>query len=170
MPPESELQRSTKKKRRVKVMRDSLLQGTEAPVWQPDSFSVEVCCLMGARIWDVGERLTKLVQPSDCCSLMLLHVSTSDTARGDLESLKHNYMTWETMAKGMGWFSSQSCLCEGRWILQVNNCLLSWCWQQGFGFYYHGTISLRMKDLCSPKWDKSVFASGLHNLVRIALG
>lgn len=48
------------------------------------------------------ERLPNLVQPSDFCPLLLFHVSTSDTARGDLESLKHDYTAPKAMVKGMG--------------------------------------------------------------------
>lgn len=82
-------------------MRDSLLQGTETPICLSDSFSVEVCCLLGACIWDIVERVPKLVQPSDYCPLLLFHVSTSSTARGDLESLKCDYMGPEAMVKGI---------------------------------------------------------------------
>jgi len=30
---------------------------------------------------------------------------------------------------------------RSRWILQVSNCLYSWCWQKGFGFYDHKALS-----------------------------
>lgn len=48
---------ATRKACKVLVIGDSLLRGTEAPICCPDSFSREVCCLPGARICNVTERL-----------------------------------------------------------------------------------------------------------------
>ncbi|GAB0186843.1 interactor protein for cytohesin exchange factors 1 [Grus japonensis] len=45
--------------------------------------SRNVCCLAEARIQDVVEGLPKLVQPLDFYPLLLFHVSTNDTARGN---------------------------------------------------------------------------------------
>ena len=39
---------SSKKERRVIVVGDSLLRGTEGPIYQPDPTRREVCCLPGA--------------------------------------------------------------------------------------------------------------------------
>jgi len=41
----------------VIVVGDSLLSGAEAPICYPESLSREVCCLSGAHVKDVTERL-----------------------------------------------------------------------------------------------------------------
>jgi len=56
---------SAKKKRRVIVIGDSLLRGTEGLICQPDSSHKEVCCLPGAWVREVVKKLPGLVQPSD---------------------------------------------------------------------------------------------------------
>lgn len=69
---------------------------------QPDLLTREVCYLPWAWIWDVVESLPKLVQPSDYCPLLLLHVGANDTARGNLDSIKRDYRTLGEVVKGMG--------------------------------------------------------------------
>ncbi|XP_065541888.1 uncharacterized protein LOC136017503 [Lathamus discolor] len=53
---------AARKKQQVVVVGDSTLQGTEALICRPDPASREVCCLPGAWIRDVAERLPALVQ------------------------------------------------------------------------------------------------------------
>ncbi|KAM8793368.1 LOW QUALITY PROTEIN: UV excision repair protein RAD23 homolog B-like [Eudromia elegans] len=139
--------RSSWKKRRVIVVGDSLLQGTEAPICRPDPLSREVCCLPGARIRDVTERLPRLVRKGDYYPLLLFHVGTKDATR-KLAEIKQDYRALGTAVKGMGaqvMFSSILPMSRmdsrrRRQILQINNCLRRWSWQQGFGFYDHGTL------------------------------
>lgn len=69
---------------------NSLLQGTKAPICQPDISSRQVYCLPGACICDVVEGLSTLVQPSDYYSLLLFHVRNNDTAGEDLERIKQD--------------------------------------------------------------------------------
>ncbi|XP_050821628.1 uncharacterized protein LOC127057046 [Gopherus flavomarginatus] len=72
---------TTDKKRRVVVVGDSLLRGTETPICCPDRSSREVCCLPGARIRDVTEALSRIIRPSDYYPMLLIHMGTNDTAR-----------------------------------------------------------------------------------------
>ncbi|XP_054680227.1 collagen alpha-1(I) chain-like [Grus americana] len=51
---------STKKKRQVTVVGDSLLRGTEGPVCRADPPFREVCCLTGAHVKDVTRKLPSL--------------------------------------------------------------------------------------------------------------
>lgn len=44
---------SVKNKRRVVVIEDSFLKGTESPICQVDSTHMEVCCLPGAQVRDI---------------------------------------------------------------------------------------------------------------------
>lgn len=54
-----------KNKKRVVVLGDSLLRGTEGPIYQLDPTHREVCCFPGAQEWDITEILSGLIQPSD---------------------------------------------------------------------------------------------------------
>ena len=47
---------ATKKRRRILVIEGSGLRGTEAPICCPDKLSREVCCLLGACVWDIRKR------------------------------------------------------------------------------------------------------------------
>lgn len=57
-------------------------------ICRPDQPSRDVCCLGGARIQDVAQRLPKPVQPSDFYPLLLFHLSTNDAARGNQYMLR----------------------------------------------------------------------------------
>jgi len=56
---------STRKKRRVTVVGDSLLRGREGPICQADPPHRDVCCHPGARVRDNTMKLPSLAQPSD---------------------------------------------------------------------------------------------------------
>ncbi|CAJ0944909.1 unnamed protein product [Ranitomeya imitator] len=73
-----------KQQRVVVVVGDSLLRGTEAAICRPDITAREVCCLPGAMIKDVTDRIPKLFSSKDVHPFLLIHVGTNDTARKDL--------------------------------------------------------------------------------------
>lgn len=54
------------------------------------------------------KRLLRLVWPSDYYALLLFHVGTNKTARGDLEQVKHECRALGVRVKAVGgqWFSS----------------------------------------------------------------
>ena len=56
---------SSRKERRVIVVGDSLLRGTEGPIYRPDPPYREVCCLPGTRVRDISRKLPSLIHPSD---------------------------------------------------------------------------------------------------------
>ncbi|CAJ0916575.1 unnamed protein product [Ranitomeya imitator] len=78
---------TAKKQRRVVVVGDSLLRGTEAAICRPDITAREVCCLPGAMIKDVTDRIPKLFNSKDVHPFLLIHVGTNDTARKDLPTI-----------------------------------------------------------------------------------
>ncbi|CAJ0966080.1 unnamed protein product, partial [Ranitomeya imitator] len=78
---------TAKKQRRVVVLGDSLLRGTEAAFCRPDITAREVCCLPGAMIKDVTDRIPKLFSSKDVHPFLLIHVGTNDTARKDLPTI-----------------------------------------------------------------------------------
>jgi len=56
---------STKTKRRVIVIGDSLLRRTEGPICRLDPAHREFCCLPGAWVRDITRKLPGLVRPTD---------------------------------------------------------------------------------------------------------
>ncbi|KAK4830603.1 hypothetical protein QYF61_012029 [Mycteria americana] len=82
---------STRKRRRVIVVGDSLLRGTEGPICWMDPPLREVCCLPGARVRDVTRILPSLVRPSDYYPLLLFHVGGDDTATRSPRAIKRDF-------------------------------------------------------------------------------
>uniref|UniRef100_A0A8C8RI01 C2H2-type domain-containing protein n=1 Tax=Pelusios castaneus TaxID=367368 RepID=A0A8C8RI01_9SAUR len=171
-----------RRKRRVVVVGDSLLRGMEAPICRPDKASREVCCLPGARIRDVTEGLSRIIRPSDYYPMLLIHVGTNDTARGDPLQIKGDYRALGARVKEFGAqvvFSSILPVkgrgpSRDRCILEVNAWLRRWCYQEGFGFLDHGMLFqeeglLGRDGLHLSRKGKSIFGSRLANLVRRAL-
>ncbi|XP_053898073.1 cytosolic Fe-S cluster assembly factor NUBP1 isoform X1 [Malaclemys terrapin pileata] len=171
-----------KRRRRVVVVGDSLLRGTESSICHPDRENREVCCLPGARIHDVMERLPRLIKPSDRYPFLLLHVGTNDTAKNDLEQITADYVALGRRIKDFRAqvvFSSilpvqEKGLGRDRRIVEVNKWLRRWCWREGFRFFDHGMVFLEggvlgRDGLHLTKRGKNIFASRLANLVRRAL-
>ncbi|XP_075768762.1 uncharacterized protein LOC142821506 [Pelodiscus sinensis] len=172
---------TARRKRRVVVVGDSLLRGTEAPICRPDSSSREVCCLPGARIRDVTEALSRIIRPSDYYPMLLIHVGTNDTARCDTERIKCDYRALGVWVKEFGAqvvFSSilpvkGRGLGRERCILEVNAWLRRWCHQEGFGFLDHGVLFqeglLGGDGVHLSRSGKALFGHRLAKLVRRAL-
>lgn len=83
------------KEAEVLAVGDHLLQGMEATICWSDLLSRDVCCLTGIWIQDTVERLPRLFWSSDYFPLLLFHVGTNDTVRGNLECRKHDYIILE---------------------------------------------------------------------------
>ncbi|XP_075777593.1 uncharacterized protein LOC142827220 [Pelodiscus sinensis] len=172
---------TARRKRRVVVVGDSLLRGTEAPICRPDSSSREVCCLPGARIRDVTEALSRIIRPSDYYPMLLIHVGTNDTARCDTERIKCDYRALGVRVKEFGAQVVFSSILpvkgrgpgRERCILEVNTWLRRWCRQEGFGFLDHGVLFqeglLGGDGVHLSRSGKALFGHRLANLVRRAL-
>lgn len=70
------------------VVDNSLLGGTGAPISWPDVLSREVCCLLGAGIRVVTERLPSLVEDTKHYLLLLFCMGTSGTGRSRLSRIR----------------------------------------------------------------------------------
>uniref|UniRef100_A0A8B9G7H1 Uncharacterized protein n=1 Tax=Amazona collaria TaxID=241587 RepID=A0A8B9G7H1_9PSIT len=129
------------------VVGDSNLKGTEAPICQPDPVSREVCCLPGAQIRDVAEKLPALVSPTDYYPLLVMHVDATDIDSSSSKSIKKDYMALGEVVRGSGaqivflsiLQDTGQDLEKARRIGQVNKWLEGWCYSQGFGYLEHGT-------------------------------
>ncbi|GAB0207770.1 mitochondrial enolase superfamily member 1 [Grus japonensis] len=92
----------TKKKRRVIVVGDSLLKGTEGPICRADSPLREVCCLPRAHVKDITRKLPSLVQPSDYYPLLLLHVGGDEAVTHNAKAIKRDFRVLGQSLKGSG--------------------------------------------------------------------
>ncbi|RMC00755.1 hypothetical protein DUI87_22438 [Hirundo rustica rustica] len=80
-----------KKKRRVIVVGDSLLRGTEGPVCRPDPSYREVCCLPRVWVQNITERLPGLIQPSDYYPLLILQASSDEIEKRSVQAIKRDF-------------------------------------------------------------------------------
>ena len=176
------VKRPKRRKRRVIVIGDSILRGTEGPICRQDPSAREVYCLPGAKIQDAKGMLQSIIQPTDYYPMVLVHVGTNDAARRAPDRLMEDYHALGGVLREMGAqavFSSilpvsgrgrrhEMCIAETNWRLQ------EWCFEAGFGFLSHDR-HIVMRDMLgwdglhlSPK-GKRVFSSRLVNLLRRAL-
>ncbi|KGL90143.1 hypothetical protein N301_00086, partial [Charadrius vociferus] len=138
---------STKKERRVIVVGDSLLRGTEGTICRPGPYHREVSCLRGARIKDIQRKLPSLVHPSDYYPLQIFQVGGDEVATRSLRAMKNDFRALGQLVKGSGAqivFSIPPVegVDEGinRRSQQINSWLRDWCIQQNFVFFGHGLI------------------------------
>ena len=132
-----------KEKRRVLVAGDCWLRGTEAPTCRPDRESREVCCLLGARIQDVAERVPQLVKSTADCPLLLFHVGMNDAASWNLGRIKEDYKALGVQVENVGAQVILSSIlpvggkgaARSRRIMYISSWLLSWSHHEGLGFY-----------------------------------
>jgi len=91
-----------KKKRRVIVIGDSLLKGTEGPICQPDPSYREVCCLLGARVRDVARKLPGLVWPSDYYPLLVMQLGGDEIMVRSPKAIKRDFRALRQLVEGSG--------------------------------------------------------------------
>uniref|UniRef100_A0A8B9UU32 Reverse transcriptase domain-containing protein n=1 Tax=Anas zonorhyncha TaxID=75864 RepID=A0A8B9UU32_9AVES len=93
---------STRTERRVIVVGDSLLRGTEGPICLPDPTCREVCCLPGARVRDIARKLPNLVRPSDYYPLLIIQAGSDDTEERSLKTIKRDFRGLGRLVDGAG--------------------------------------------------------------------
>ena len=166
-------------RRRVVVVGDSLLRGTETVICRPDKMSREVCCLPGARIHDVTERLTRLIKPSEHHPILLIHVGINDTARRRFWDITRDFEELGRKAKNLNAKVVISSLLpvvghgpmREEKIVEVNKWLRDWCRRERFGFFDHGWWfqhgGLLARDgLHLTAVGRNIFARRLENVIR----
>ena len=126
---------SVRKERRVVVMGDSLLRGTEGPICRPDPSHQEVCCLPGARVRDRTRKIPKLVRSTDYFPLLVVQVGSDEIAQTSLRMMKRDFRGLGHLVQGAG---AQVIFCsvpsgavwgsEWSWKVQaINNWHRGWC-------------------------------------------
>ena len=93
---------SSKKERRVLVVGDSLLRGTEGPICRPDPTHREVCCLPAARLRDISRKLPSLIRPSDYCPLLIVQAGSDGMADRSLRIIKNDFRRLGKLVGGAG--------------------------------------------------------------------
>jgi len=139
---------SAKKNRRVIVIGDSLLRGTEGPICRPAPSHREVCYLPGARVRDVAKKLPGLVWPSDYYPLLVMQVGGDEIAERSPKAIKRDFRALGRLVEGSGaqvvFFSILSVAGKsterGRKTHLVNKWLRDWCHGSNFVFFDHGEV------------------------------
>jgi len=81
---------STKEERRMTVIGNSLLTGTEGSICWPDPTCREVCCLPGTQVRDISRKLSSLIHPCDYYPL-LISGDSDEVAERSLRTIKRDF-------------------------------------------------------------------------------
>uniref|UniRef100_A0A803JJR5 SGNH hydrolase-type esterase domain-containing protein n=1 Tax=Xenopus tropicalis TaxID=8364 RepID=A0A803JJR5_XENTR len=101
-----------------------------------------VCCLPGARVRHVVERVDKLLGGAGEDPAVLVHIGTNDKVRGGGEVLKNDFKKLGTKLRARTSkviFSEifpvpRATLRRQRELREINAWLRDWCREEGFGF------------------------------------
>ncbi|XP_042671795.1 uncharacterized protein LOC122158835 [Centrocercus urophasianus] len=93
---------SSKKERRVVVVGDSLLRGTEGPICRPDPTRREVCCLPAARVRDISRKLPSLIRPSDYYPLLIVQAGSDEIPVRSQRIIKNDFRRLGKLVDGAG--------------------------------------------------------------------
>ncbi|RMC01167.1 hypothetical protein DUI87_22258 [Hirundo rustica rustica] len=136
-----------KKKRRVVVVGDFLLRGTEVPIFHPDPSHWEVCCLPGAWVQNITERLPGQSEPSDDYPLLILQAGSDEIEKRNVKAIKRDFQALGQVVDKTG---AQVVFCSVPFVAEksdernrrtqiINKWLKGWCHRQNFRFFDHGT-------------------------------
>ncbi|KAF7249474.1 WD repeat-containing protein 87 [Varanus komodoensis] len=139
--------RTGKVQRRVIVDGDSLLRGTEVAGCRPNLETRDVCCLPGARIRHVKDRVEHLVHSRGHQPLLVIHVGTNDIARQGVVGITRDF---EALGKKLRELKAQVAFSSilpvwgfgpgrDRRVSEVNDWLRVWCQKEHFRFLDHST-------------------------------
>lgn len=136
-----------KKQQWMTAVGDSLLKGTEVPVCRSGPVLREVCCLPRVWIRNATNKLTSLVQPLDCCPLLLFCVGTNSVATRVLWSIKRDFRELRRWLKDSGAQVVFSLILPVMWVTlketqaqDINTWLWDQCLCQNLGFYNCGRV------------------------------
>ncbi|KFV68274.1 hypothetical protein N307_02380, partial [Dryobates pubescens] len=170
---------STKTRRRVIGVGDTLVRGTEGPICRPDPSHREVCSLPGAWVRDIARRHPK---STDYYLLLVIRAGSDKIDKKATRAIKKELKALGQLIDGAG---AQVVFCSvpsvaGEYTERngrthtSNNWLRGLCQQQNFGFSDHGT-TFTAPNLLGPdgghlsRRGKRVLALELAGLIRRAL-
>ena len=131
-----------KGKRLGLVIGDSTVKGTDRRVGNNDRNSGLVCCLPGAGVQDVSERIFKTLRGEGDQPQVIIHVGTHDIGRLREGDIKQRFMElgWKLKAKSDRVVISgllpvpRDSLERNRERESLNSWLRGWCRREGFKF------------------------------------
>jgi len=171
-----------KKKRRVTVIGNPLLKGTEGPICEPDPSHREVCCLPGARVRDGARKLPGLVRPSDYYPVLVMQVGGDEIAERSPKAIESYFRALGRLVEGSGAqvvFSSIPSVAvksteRDRKTHLIDRWLRDWCRQRNLGFFDHGEVYIALGLLVTggvqlSQRGKRILAHELAGLIERAL-
>ena len=150
----STAQKGGRKKKTAVVIGDSMVRGTDRRFCGRDRDSRMVCCLPGARVRDVSDRVHSVLKWEGDQPDVVVHIGTNDVGRKSEEVLKSEYRELGRKLKSrtprvvISGLLPVPCASEGRsrMLGRMNTWLRNWCRGQGFRFLDHW-------DLFWGRWD-----------------
>lgn len=138
---------SVRQERRVVVVGDSLLRGTEGPICRPDPTRREVCCLPGAQVRDITRRLPRLVTSSDYYPLLIVQAGSDAIKKCSLRAIKREFWDLGHFVEGGPQIILSSIPISGkmsskqvRITQELNEWLKGWCQHGNFGGFDQGMV------------------------------
>lgn len=131
--------------RQLVVIGDSIIRRTDRIICRQDRFNRMVCCLPGARVRHVVDRVDKLLGGAGHDPAVLVHVGTNDSIHGRWRLLKNQFKELGCKMKGrtskviFSEILPVPCATQERQgeIRELNAWLKTWCRKEGFGFLEH---------------------------------
>ncbi|XP_072352062.1 uncharacterized protein [Scyliorhinus torazame] len=148
--------------RQIVVVGDSIIRGIDSILCEQDKESRVVCCLPGARVRDISNRLERILEREREDPVVVVHVGTNNIGKSRKEDLFRDYKELGFKLKNR----SSRVIISGllpepraNWhrearIREVNTWLKEWCGKVGFLFMGHWHQFWERGDLY--RWD------GLH--------
>ncbi|XP_059499497.1 uncharacterized protein LOC132207556 [Stegostoma tigrinum] len=151
--------------RKVLVVGDSIVRGIDRRFCGQDRDSRKVCCLPGARVRDVSDRVYKVLKGEGEQPEIVLHIGTNDIARNRFEDIKSDFreLGWKLQSRtNRVVFSGllpvpRDSEVRNRERAQLNTWLRSWCRREGFRYVdnwdaFWGRWDLYKKDGLHLNW------------------
>lgn len=128
--------------RQVLVVGDSIIRGTDRAICHKDRDRRTVCCLPGARVRHIADRVDRLLGGAGEDPAVMVHIGTNDKVRGRWSVLKNDFRDLGHKLRAR---TSKVVFSEilpvpratqerQREIREVNKWLKNWCRKEGFGF------------------------------------
>uniref|UniRef100_A0A6I8SSN1 SGNH hydrolase-type esterase domain-containing protein n=1 Tax=Xenopus tropicalis TaxID=8364 RepID=A0A6I8SSN1_XENTR len=127
------------------VIGDSIIRKVDRVICQADRFNRTFCCLPGARVRHVVDRVDTLLGGAGHDPAVLVHIGTNDKMNGRWGTLKSEFRDLGSKIRQRSSnviFSEilpvpRASLGRQRELRELNAWLKSWCRKEGFGFLEH---------------------------------
>jgi len=129
-------------KRRAIVVGDSIVRGIDRRFCGHERDNRMVCCLPGARVRDVSDRVFTVLKGEGDQTEVVVHIGTNDVGRKSGEDVKRDFreLGWKLKVRTNRVIISgllpvpRASEVRNREIVQLNTWLQDWCRREGFEF------------------------------------